>query len=76
MNQLNNIMMSEFGNFKLGDLGIARTMEKTTGACHLFRKEMLEEITACKLSKEKEIEQTEVCEDECWDDYDGETIGS
>lgn len=38
MNQLNNIMMSEFGNFKLGDLGIARTMEKTTGACHLFRK--------------------------------------
>ena len=38
MNQLNNIMMSEFGNFKLGDLKIARTMEKTTGACHLFRK--------------------------------------
>ena len=26
--------------------------------------------------KEKEIEQTEVYEDECWDDYDGETIGS
>ena len=39
-------------------------------------KEMLEAITACKLSKEKEIEQTEVYEDECWDDYDGETIGS
>lgn len=35
---------------------------------------MLEAITACKLSKE--IEQTEVYEDECWDDYDGETIGS
>ena len=76
MNQLNNIMMSEFGNFKLGDLEIARTMEKTTGACHLFGKEMLEAITACKLSKEKEIEQTEVYEEECWDDYDGETIGS
>ena len=39
-------------------------------------KEMLEAITACKLSKEREIEQTEVYEDECWDDYDGETIGS
>lgn len=43
-------------------------------------KEMLEAITACKVSKEKEIEQTEVyedeCWDECWDDYDGETIGS
>ena len=39
-------------------------------------KEMLEAITACKVSKEKEIEQTEVYEDECWDDYDGETIGS
>ena len=38
MNQLNNIVVSEFGNFKLGDLEIARTMEKTTGACHLFRK--------------------------------------
>lgn len=37
---------------------------------------MLEAITACKLSKEKKIEQTEVYEDECWDDYDGETIGS
>ena len=23
-----NIMMSEFGNFKLGDFGIARTMER------------------------------------------------
>ena len=29
---------------------------------------MLEAITACKLSKEKEIEQTEVYEEECWDD--------
>ena len=37
-------------------------------------KEMLEAITACKVYKE--IEQTEVYEDECWDDYDGETIGS
>ena len=37
---------------------------------------MLEAITDCKLSKEKEIEQTEVYGDECWDDYDGETIGS
>lgn len=27
-----NIMMSEFGNFKLGDFGIARTMEKTMSA--------------------------------------------
>ena len=39
-------------------------------------KEMLEAITDCKVPKEKEIEQTEVYEDECWDDYDGETIGS
>ena len=162
-----NIMMSEFGNFKLGDFGIARTMEKTMSATmtgtdwymapevakkmkygksvdtyslglvlywllndrrlpfgsekdrisvkdmqEAYRlrmrgeeipepksgsrrlkevvlkalsfdrekryrsgKEMLEAITACKLSKEKEIEQTEVYEDECWDDYDGETIG-
>lgn len=27
-----NIMMSDFGNFKLGDFGIARTMEKTMSA--------------------------------------------
>lgn len=27
-----NIMTSEFGNFKLGDFGIARTMEKTMSA--------------------------------------------
>lgn len=163
-----NIMMSEFGNFKLGDFGIARTMEKTMSATmtgtdwymapevakkmkygksvdtyslglvlywllndrrlpfvpekdrisvkdmqEAYRlrmrgeeipepksgsrrlkevvlkslsfdrekryrsgKEMLEAITDCKVPKEKEIEQTEVYEDECWDDYDGETIGS
>ncbi len=29
-----NIFVSEFGDFKLGDFGIARTMEKTSGMSH------------------------------------------
>lgn len=55
MNQLNNIMMSEFGNFKLGDLGIARTMEKTTGACHLFRKEMLKQLQPVSFQRKRKL---------------------